>query len=97
MNITTFMRFVNDFVAELRDLAPKDTGNLANNAIRFEYKGNDAIIYVNQDIAYYMPYTNEPWISPKWNGKKNPNEAWWNKAVDEIVHKLAKKYKGRVE
>ena len=44
-----------------------------------------------------MPYTNEVWISPKWNGKKNPNEGWWNNAVEFIVNYIAKRVKGKVK
>lgn len=72
-------------VRQLRRLAPKDTGNLANNAIKYEFIGNTCKIYVDEAIAPYMPFTNEPWISPKWNGKKNPNEKWFDDAVAYIV------------
>ena len=73
----------------IRDRCPRDTGNLANNGIQFVYEDeNTFTIFVEDDqVAPYMPYTNEPWISPKWNGKKNPNEAWWQDAV-----KLVREY-----
>lgn len=71
---------------EIYKKAPKDTGNLAHNALRIEYvTPNKCRIYIDQNIAPYMPYTNEKWISPKWNGKKNPNEGWWQGAVIEAV------------
>lgn len=92
-----FKSFVNDFCKELKKLAPFDTGNLAINAIDFVYIGPDkAEIHVNEDIAPYMPYTNEPWISPHWNGKRNPNQDWWQISIDFIVRKLALKYGGKI-
>lgn len=48
-------------------------------------------------IAPYVPYTNEPWISPKWNGKKNPNEGWWDRFVAEFTKRLANKLKGVIK
>lgn len=72
---SAFFRAVNT----LRKLAPKDTGNLAFNAIKGEWSDENTYhIYVDENIAPYMVYTNEPWISSYWRGKQNPNEHWWN-------------------
>lgn len=76
-------------VEKLRSLSPIDTGNLKYNAIRYEFVDKDTCkIYVDESIAPYMVYTNEPWISPKWNGKKNPNEKWFDKAVNSLVETI---------
>lgn len=32
--------------------------------------------------APHMPYTEEKWISPQWNGRANPNEGWFRLAVE---------------
>lgn len=73
-------------VEEFRRLAPYDTGNLARNAIRIEFTTPDEChIYVDEVIAPYMPFTNEPWISPRWRGKQNPNEGWWQAACELIT------------
>lgn len=81
----------------LRKLAPYDKGNLAYNAIKMEFPSKDTcIIRVDKSIAPYMPYTNEPWISPKWRGKKNPNEGWWQNAVETVTNFIAKRLKGEV-
>lgn len=45
-------------------------------------------------IAPYMPYTNEPWLSPRWNGKQNPNEGWWNDSIEFIVQYIGKRLGG---
>lgn len=75
---------------ELRDLAPYDTGNLALNAIRLEFTSSrEARIYVDESIAPYMPYTNEPWLAERWHGKKNPNEGWFDAAVQLIAELVA--------
>lgn len=76
----------------IKNTAPYDTGNLRNNAILLERSDNPLSwkIYVDfydddkgnrTGIAPYMPFTNEPWISDKWKGKQNPNEGWWQRAV----------------
>ena len=44
-----------------------------------------------------MPYTNEPWVSPKWHGKKNPNEAWFQDAVEYIAEYIADQTNGDLE
>jgi hypothetical protein len=44
-----------------------------------------------------MPYTNEPWVSPKWNGKPNPNEAWWQYATWIAVRYLIYRLKGTLK
>ena len=77
-------------VKQLRKHAPKDTGNLAYNAIKYEFIGNTCKIYVDEAIAPYMPYTNEPWVSPRWHGKKNPNEKWFDDAVAFLVEYITK-------
>lgn len=74
----------------IKDHAPYDTGNLSRNAIKYEQVGYKKWkITVNQDIAPYMPYTNEKWLSPKWHGKQNPNEGWWNDIVIEAMNIIA--------
>lgn len=84
-------------VRKLRELAPKDTGNLAYNAIQYRFPDeNTCEITVNEDIAPYMPYTNEPWISPYWRGKKNPNEGWFGDAADTIATLFAQIVKGEI-
>lgn len=82
-------------VKEVRDRCPRDTGNLEDLGIKFVWEDEDTFtIYVDENQAPYMPYTNEPWISPKWNGKKNPNEAWWQDATKLVVELLKSKLKG---
>ena len=68
-------------------LAPSDV------SVVYEDENTFTIFVEDDQVAPYMPYTNEPWISPKWNGKKNPNEAWWQDAV-----KLVREYlKGKLQ
>nr|DAN97926.1 MAG TPA: hypothetical protein [Caudoviricetes sp.] len=75
---------------ELVNSAPFDTGNLALNAITLNMpSSNKGAVYVNRQIAPYMPYTNEPWLSPWWRGAKNPNEAWWNTACENAIKNIA--------
>lgn len=97
MNEAEFMWAImlafNAFVAGV----PKRSGNMAYNATRLESLGKNVYrITVSVDIAPYLPYTNEPWISPRWNGKKNPNEGWFEDKTDVVVSVLAQQLGGTV-
>lgn len=81
-----------------RRRAPYDTGNLSGNAIKLERVGVGVWrLYVDMEVAPYMPYTNEPWVSPKWHGKQNPNQAWWNKAVKEFMRRVGAMLGGKID
>ena len=91
-------------VEALKSRAPVDTGNLKYNAIKYEWIDEDTFrIYVDgapelkNSIAPYMPYTNEPWVSPKWHGKKNPNEGWWQEAVEYVASVIAQEINGELK
>ena len=97
MNAEKFSRVVNYCLLMTRLVAPKDTWNLANNGVTLEYVDDRHInVYVNLNIAFYMIYTNEPWLSPKWNGKQNPNEGWWNECGEEIIPNIIEQVFGGV-
>ena len=61
---------------------------LLQSTIRIEnqyYLGMDQVVaYAGNQQAYYMPYTNEKWVSPRWHGKQNPNEDWFDKAIYDV-------------
>lgn len=111
INKAYFERVFLKAVQELRKQAPKDTGNLAYNSIKYRWISNNTFeIYVdvgdtkafveNRELiegqAPYMPFTNEKWISPKWNGKQNPNENWWNNAIEFVMNYIARQLKGQI-
>ena len=91
-------------VQTVRDRAPINTGNLRYNAVNYEQRDeNTFVIYVDyydakskSGIAWYMPYTNEPWVSPKWKGKKNPNEGWWKDAAGKVAQEIADALGGEI-
>lgn len=71
------------------------TGNMAYNASRIEFANEKSCrIYMDEKIAPYVPYTIEAWISPRWKGKKNPNEGWFEQATESIATALTRKFKG---
>lgn len=70
------------------------TGNLKFNATKIEHLGKTSVVYIDENIAPYMPYTNEPWISPKWKGAKNPNEKWFDKFALKFATQLANELGG---
>lgn len=84
----------------LRRGAPKDTGNLAYNSIRISKTGrNSWVIYVDENIAPYMKYTNENWnnFRPPLQGKKNPNEKWWDRSSKIFLNRLARELGGKLK
>lgn len=82
-------------LAYLRNLVPKRTGNMRYNATKVENLGGGKWrLYVDEEIAPYVPYTNEPWISPKWNGKKNPNQGWFERATDLVARYISTLLRG---
>lgn len=104
MRTATFLRICDESLNELRSTTPIDTGNLRYNGTRIEYSNGGRVckIYIDGDgkdgVAYYMPFTNEPWISPKWNGRKNPNEGWWqNKAVPAVLEYIQRRLGRRIK
>ena len=74
------------------------TGNMRFNATTIRRKTPNVIeIKVDAKIAPYVVYTNEPWISPKWRGAKNPNEKWFERAVEIYARSLAYALRGTLE
>lgn len=72
--------------ARLKHPERKVTGNLKKNSFKGRWvEENHFVIYMDENIAPYMPYTNEKWTSIKWKGAKNPNENWWQKAMESMV------------
>ena len=99
-------------VEVIRKHAPVKTGNLKHNAIKYKWLNDHQFeIKINvgdveqfvengryeQGIAPYTPFTNEVWISPRWNGKKNPNEGWWNSAVVDAINVIARSLGGKLD
>lgn len=91
-------QIMNELLAFVKSVTPIDTGNMRYNAVQLKSLGGGKWqIVVNADIAPYVPYTNEPWISPKWNGKKNPNEHWWEDTAENVTMLLAQRMRGEIK
>lgn len=80
-----------------KEYVPRDTGNMADNALKMKVEGRYIIVYIDTKIAPYVPYTNEPWISPRWHGKKNPNEAWWETFAQIFSERLSAALGGTIK
>lgn len=81
----------------LQAYAPVDTGNMALNSIRVEQRGPyDFVVIVGGEPAPYAPATNQPWTSPRWNGRKNPNEGWVNDCLRSISSTIKSMMEGRI-
>ena len=98
MNVADLAIAVNSAFNTFRTLVPIDTGNMRYNATQLRSVGYGVYeIVVDKNIAPYVPFTNEPWTSPKWGGKKNPNEGWFDSAADLIANIIAAQLGGRLE
>lgn len=92
----------------IQSRTPFDTGNLCYSTKIKRIQPNVWELYVEagddpylKDYTYgmapYVPFVNEKWISPKWHGRQNPNENYWNKSVENAISMLAKILKGELE
>lgn len=79
-----------------QSITPRDTGNLAQVALRYQWKGKTFHMWVDEDIAPYMVYTNEVWESPRWKGRNNPNEGWWEEAYKFLAYWIAYRTSGEL-
>ncbi len=90
MDGTTFYQLAYRCLMITKNGAPYDTGNLRNDATRIVWENQNTVrIYVDDSIAPYMPYTNEPWVSPVWNGRKNPNQYWFDRAAQAVKNYIS--------
>lgn len=72
---------------------PYDTGNLKFSALRGIWSSNNTFqIYVDESIAPYMKYTQEPWKKGK-----NPNEGWFDKLVQFVSNYIAVNLNGEIK
>lgn len=70
---------------------PRRSGALKNS---FKLTNNGNTVEISTDI-YYMPFTNEPWISPRWKGAKNPNEKWFQETAEFMAQMIARHTGGK--
>lgn len=86
-----------DYVPNPNTRYKTSTGNMAFNALKYVVEGDIFRVYIDEDIAPYVWFTQLPWLSPRWNGKKNPNEGWFEIFQDEFTHRIAQKLGGAIE
>ena len=89
-------RIAADLQYYLRRNSPYDTGNMAEQIRVQRVSDTEIQVLIGGAPAPYAVYTNEPWISPYWRGKPNPNEGWIDKALDGFTIWLANKLNGEV-
>lgn len=70
---------------------PVRSGDLKNS---FQINKVGKSIEIGTNI-YYMPYTNESWLSPKWKGRDNPNEGWFEESTEFMVQMIARHLGGK--
>lgn len=86
-----------DAINSLRQqtFVPYDTGNLKFNAIKGMWiSENQYRIYVDESVAPYVFFTNEPWINRPSN---NPNQGWIDKAFNYLANYIAQRTGGNIQ
>lgn len=88
----------NVLVMALKSVCPYRTGNLERNGIRVKIDNGTMCVVVGHDtsklLGEYAVYTNEPWISPKWGGKQNPNQGWIERGIEKSLPLIRQVYSG---
>ena len=78
-----------------QDIVPIDTGWLRYEATNYESMGRRSCEFVvDGRIAPYAVYTNEPWLSPRRHGLKNPNEGWVQGGLELVAMYLSQQLGG---
>ena len=86
-----------EWVPNPRTRYKTSTGNMAFNALKYVVEEDVFRVYVDEQVAPYVWYTIKPWLSPRWNGKRNPNQDWDKIFQDEFTQRLARKLGGKIE
>lgn len=88
---TLFIEAINSL--RQQKFVPYDTGNLKFNAIKGMWISDTQYrIYIDEDVAPYVFYTQE-----KWERGTNPNQGWVEKAVNYIAKFIARKLGGSIQ
>lgn len=97
MNNRDIMAY-NVLVMALKSVCPYRTGNLERNGIRVKIDNGSMCVEIGHDtskvLGEYAVYTNEPWISPKWGGKQNPNQGWIERGIEKALPLIRQVYSG---
>ena len=97
MNNRDIMAY-NVLVMALKSVCPYRTGNLERNGIRVKIDNGTMCVEIGHDtskvLGEYAVYTNEPWISPKWGGKQNPNQGWIERGIEKALPLIKQVYQG---
>ena len=83
MEATKFLKEATEYLYKLlQERCPVDTGNMKASISLLSGKGGtEYVIEIPANLVPYVVYTNERWISPKWNGRQNPNYHW----IDDTI------------
>ena len=88
----------NVLVMALKSVCPYRTGNLERNGIRVKIDNGTMCVVVGHEtsklLGEYAVYTNEPWTSPKWGGKQNPNQGWIERGIEKALPLIRQVYSG---
>jgi hypothetical protein len=85
---SSLLRLLRDMLVQAAPNVKRQSTGALRNSIRIE--GSSVVI--GGGIVNYAVYTNEPWISPRWRGRRNPNEGWVDAVVNQAIAMFAQRY-----
>jgi hypothetical protein len=78
----------------VQSASPYRSGDLSRSfQIRLVEDGFE--IYQDTSSVDYMVYTEEAWLSPRWRGRANPNEAWFKETAEFVAKYIAQSLGGQ--
>ena len=98
---SVFKKYQKRVVPNPKTRGKTSKGNLAFNAFKYSWTiGENKLTFkawIDEDVASYMVYTNEPWTAARWHGKKNPNEHWWERMCEDFIREVAARLGGKLK
>lgn len=88
--------FKREALQVIKNSAPVRTGNLQSSVKVRDLSNGGFEIYIDTGQAPYAEATTDSWISPKWNGRENPNEGWDDEASALVIRRGAQRFKTKI-
>ena len=80
----------------VKSVCPYRTGNMFDQIKIRRASSDEWVIEIGGAAAPYAVFTNEEWISPRWRGKKNPNEKWIDNSAEYIASYISASLGGKL-
>jgi len=81
-------------VLEFKRGTPYRTGYQQDHIYAKDLPSGGFEVIVNTD---YVQYTTDKWVSPRWNGRANPNEDWDKEVANSFIKKAKIRLGARIK